>query len=122
MGARGGHVRVAQQGGAPSFTVGGRHGSAMMGGVGGEQDFHDQEIVGLRRADLLRRILHAMRCVCVRAVCIELCRRPAGPTIGRPRELCYKKNYNNTSMICLRRESKVPGILLDKQSTSSLLG
>ena len=60
VGSRGGDL--AQRGGAPSFTVGGSASEVMRAAAGGEQGF-DQQGAGLRRADLLRRILHAMRCV-----------------------------------------------------------
>ena len=70
-GSRGGGG-VAQRGGAPSFTVGGSGGSGMMrmaAAGGGEQD-HDQQQgeAGLRRTDLLRRILHAMRFIRVHII------------------------------------------------------
>lgn len=64
VGARGGDARVAQRGGAPSFTVGGGGGSTIMRDGGGREGY-DQQRVELRRVDLLRRILLAMRYVCV---------------------------------------------------------
>lgn len=72
VGLRDGSRGVAQRGGAPSFTVGGSGGGSGMlvgavgGGGRGEQGYDQQGDVGLRRADLLRRILQAMRfVVCV---------------------------------------------------------